>query len=347
MLRYGFFDSEIEGYDDEGMPLFDRAESSDFLALFISRIISSGVLAEPGTCFQVMAAEGMSLSVMPGFGIVRGRFAMDEEISTVYLEPAPKAYKRIDRIVLRANYTERLCEIIVKTGVPAATPEAPGLLRPAAGDHYELSLATVMVNSEQTVITQSSITDTRYDSSVCGVVTQVINHLDTEVFFAQLNAFYQEFVDKSNISYEEFKNMAQTAYSSLTDKMNECYENLSQRGEELYEQYSIKVANYILQLKTKGDADLAALTKQLIDFRNGNEEKFLSWVEHMKDILGNETVGELLLKIYELTEQVEDMEGMLLSGKVMARLITDDGKYLTDDMGNPLLADRPICTCNS
>ena len=67
----------------------------------------------------------------------------------------------------------------------------------------------------------------------------------------------------------------------------------------------------------------------------------------MKDILGKETVGELLLKIYELNEQVEDMEGMLLSGKIMARLITDDEKYLTDDMGKPLLADRPICACNS
>ena len=248
MLRYGYFDSEIDGYDEEGMPKFDRAESSDFLALFISRIISSGVLAEPGTCFQVMAAEGMSLSVMPGFGIVRGRFAMDEESATVYLEPAPKAYRRIDRIVLRANYAERLCEIIVKTGVPAATPEAPELLRPAAGDYYELSLATVSVNSEQTVITQSSITDTRYDSSVCGVVTQVIDHLDTSVFFAQLDSFYQEFVNKSNASYEEFRNMAQTAYRNLTTLMDECYENLSQRGEELYEQYNIKIADYIIFL---------------------------------------------------------------------------------------------------
>lgn len=29
-LRYGYFDSEINGYDEEGMPIFDRAESSDF-----------------------------------------------------------------------------------------------------------------------------------------------------------------------------------------------------------------------------------------------------------------------------------------------------------------------------
>ena len=77
MLRYGFFDSEITGYDEEGMPVFDRAESSDFLAAFISRIIGSGVLAAPGNCFQVMADEGMKLKVMPGFGIIRGRFAMD------------------------------------------------------------------------------------------------------------------------------------------------------------------------------------------------------------------------------------------------------------------------------
>ena len=38
-LRYGYFDSEISGYDEEGMPIFDRAESSDFLAMFISKII--------------------------------------------------------------------------------------------------------------------------------------------------------------------------------------------------------------------------------------------------------------------------------------------------------------------
>lgn len=61
MLRYGFFDSEITGFDGEGMPIFDRAESSDFLAMFISRIISDGVLGQPGDCFQVLAGEGMKL----------------------------------------------------------------------------------------------------------------------------------------------------------------------------------------------------------------------------------------------------------------------------------------------
>lgn len=69
-FRYGFFDSEITGYDEEGMPQFDRAESSDFLALFIACIIRSGVLAVPGDNFQVLAGEGMTLLVRPGFGVV-------------------------------------------------------------------------------------------------------------------------------------------------------------------------------------------------------------------------------------------------------------------------------------
>ena len=99
-LRYGYFDSEINGYDEEGMPIFDRAESSDFLAMFISKIISDGVLADPADCFQVVAGDGMNLIVRPGFGISRGRFAADTQEYTITLSKAPTSYKRIDRVVL-------------------------------------------------------------------------------------------------------------------------------------------------------------------------------------------------------------------------------------------------------
>ena len=75
-LRYGFFDSEITCYDEEGMPVFVRAESSDFLALFISKIISdSEVLcvvsktasnyAKSGPHFQRHAIMGDYLETIP------------------------------------------------------------------------------------------------------------------------------------------------------------------------------------------------------------------------------------------------------------------------------------------
>lgn len=215
MLRYGFFDSEITGFDEQGMPIFDRAESSDFLAMFISHIISDGVLGQPGDCFQVLAGEGMKLRVSPGFAVIQGRFAVDWNVSTITIPTAPTSHKRMDRVVLRANYHQRLCELVVKEGVPAAVPVPPELLQPESGDYYELCLATVLVGQNQGVITQANITDTRYDSRVCGVVTQVIDHLDTSVFFAQLDQFYREFVAKSDASYAQFVIDMQTCIDAL------------------------------------------------------------------------------------------------------------------------------------
>ena len=40
-LQYGYFDSEIIGVDEEGMPIFDRGQTSDFLATFISTLHTS------------------------------------------------------------------------------------------------------------------------------------------------------------------------------------------------------------------------------------------------------------------------------------------------------------------
>lgn len=274
MLQYGFFDSEITGYDDEGMPVFDRAESSDFLAMFISRIISDGVLAQPGDCFMVVASEGLELKVRPGFGIIRGRFAMDREEFDVYLQPPHKAYKRIDRIILRANYLERKCEIIVKTGTPDAKPVPPELERPAAGDYYELSLATVAIDAKKTVITQADITDTRYDSRVCGIVTQVIDHLDTSVFYEQLNSFYFEFVKKADSSYGDF----------IAD-----------------------MQKYLNDLAISGNSQLGIIVDTMKNFEEMSEKDFMDWFNSIKDTLESATNGEMLAELVRLMRNLYNM----------------------------------------
>lgn len=201
-MRYGYFDSEITGTDSEGMPIFDRAETSELFALFFSKLVTNGVLAKPATCFQVLAGDsGLTIKVQPGFGMVNGRFAYDNAEALISLDKAPTSYSRIDRVVLRCNYLNRLCEIIVKAGTAASSPVAPELLQPKSGDYYELGLATIKISANQTVLTQSAITDTRADSSVCGYITQLIDSIDTSVFFAQFQAFYDEFVAKCTSDY--------------------------------------------------------------------------------------------------------------------------------------------------
>ena len=91
---------------------------------------------------------------------------------------------------MRCNYLERMVEIILKTGDESASPVPPELIRPAAGDYYELCLADIRLSAGQEIITQGNITDTRADSSVCGFITQLIDHLDTAVFSEQLVSEY-------------------------------------------------------------------------------------------------------------------------------------------------------------
>lgn len=261
MLRYGYFDSEIIGTDSEGMPIFDRAETSDLFRLLFAKLVSNGVLADPGDCFQVLATEGLTISVRPGFGLIQGAFAYDEAVETFTLATAPQQHARIDRIVLRANYANRCCEIIIKTGDVAANPVAPELLQPASGDYYELSLATIYVAANVTAVTQSSITDTRGDSSVCGYITQLIDHLDTSVFNAQINAFYEEYKKKANADLadgvrrrdadiESFQSTFTTWFNSVKNQLDS-----DQAGH---------LQNQLDALKEKHDKDIDSVTKKLI-----------------------------------------------------------------------------------
>ena len=356
-LRYGYFDSEIIGKDNEGMPVFDRAESSDLFALLLASLVSDGVLAQPRNCFQVLGTgNGMKVEVQPGFGMVKGHFAYNDEKKELDMGVAPQKYSRIDRVVMRCNYLMRMVEIVVKQGTEAANPVPPELVRPSAGDYFELCLANIRLTAGQKSITQSSITDTRPNSSVCGYITQLIDHIDTEVFFAQFEAFYGEFVDKSETSYKEFCQMAQKAYqdfdTDITNYINalkkdstDAYNNLVSLGESLYNDFNRNISGYMASLKSKGDADLAELTQQLLDFRNTHEAEFLAWFDRIRGMLGTDPAGNLANGLEGLAGRMEDVEEMLFTGMVRAELVTSNGDSIIDSVGNTIVVGHPICRC--
>lgn len=317
-MRYGYFDSEITGVDSEGMPIFDRAETSELFRLLFSKLLTNGVLAKPADCFKVMAGDtGLSVTVRPGFGLINGAFAYDPASATYQLAAAPTSYSRIDRIVLRCNYLERLCEIIVKTGTAAASPVAPELVQPASGDYYELGLALVTVSANQSTITQSAITDTRPDSSVCGYVTQFIDSIDTESFYAQFNAFYAEFVGKSNASYALFEQMARAAYDGYTAAIDE----------------------YIEALEAKGDADLTAITESMKEFQRTSQNAFNEWFATVQGLLDEDVAGELINKTSNLDERLTALEYMIIHNDLFTHIVDDDGNPILDDDGNAIIGD--------
>ena len=118
-MRYGYFDSEITGVDSEGMPIFDRAETSELFRLLFSKLLTNGVLAKPADCFKVLAGDtGLTVKVQPGFGLINGAFAYDPAVATFELAAAPTSYSRIDRIVLgiKTDGTPYTCAELGATG---------------------------------------------------------------------------------------------------------------------------------------------------------------------------------------------------------------------------------------
>lgn len=320
-MRYAYFDSEITGVDEEGMPIFDRAENSEMFALIFAKLITNGVLAQPADCFQVRAlGSGMDVEVQPGFGMINGRFCYETAKTTLTLAQAPSQYSRIDRVVLRCNYLERLIEIIVKTGTPAFTPVPPELLQPASGDYYELGLALITISANQSVLTQSQITDTRANSAICGYITQLIDSIDTSVFFAQFEQFYKEFVEKSNASYDEFQEMASTAYSGYTQAIDD----------------------YIGALEAKGDSDLADITASFKEFQRVQQNAFNEWFADIKGQLDSDVAGHLQNQADEHESRLAALEKMVIQNQITAPIRADDDSattLLADDDGNVLVAD--------
>lgn len=234
-MRSGFFNSEITGYDENNMPIFDRAETAEFFAKFFHAFLSNGVYPNPSTNFQVVSRNGgMMTAVNPGLCLIEGYFGWENEVRTLTHQAANSAFDRIDRVVLRLDLSARKIDLYVLTGTAAASPVAPALTRPSegeGGDIYEMALADVLILKGSTSISQSQIVDTRLNTSLCGLVTQTVKEIETTAYYTQLNAMLAE-----------YKTSFQTWFASVEDILDEnTAGNLLKLIQGLNHQYEVEV----------------------------------------------------------------------------------------------------------
>ncbi len=119
------------------------------------------------------AGAGMQVTISAGLAWMRpekftGFSVASTAATAVSIEESDPTNARIDRIVLRYDYAANACQIMAKTGTPAAEPTAPALTRD--GTAYELGLCTVHVGAGVLSISDEDITDTREDPTVCGII---------------------------------------------------------------------------------------------------------------------------------------------------------------------------------
>ena len=193
-MRSGFFNSTITGYDEQGQPIFDRAEDASFFAKYFSQFVGNGVFALPADGLMVQAKEGMNLTVKAGTCFINGYMGWLEQDQQLSVAASSETFGRIDRVVVRYDAVQRGIDLYILQGTPAETPAPPSITQHAQGDIYELALADIMVNRNASALRQADITDLRLNEAVCGVVASPVEHLETGAANAQLtDAFNQWF----------------------------------------------------------------------------------------------------------------------------------------------------------
>lgn len=167
----------------------DRTYNAAQIGKYLQYIVSSGVFPFVSSSLQVLANDGMTVEVQAGRAMLDCHY-MDNDSPITLTLTAGGTQDRIDGIIMYVDMTERACGITIKEGTPAASPKPPAMTRTDVRKEY--MLAAVRVNKLSSSITQSSITDTRPDTTVCGWVTGLIDQVDTSTLFLQWQAAYEE-----------------------------------------------------------------------------------------------------------------------------------------------------------
>lgn len=195
----GFFNAElIDGK-------YDRTYLAETFAEYFASFIANGVFPNPSTGLQVLAGspEGMSVRVQPGYAWINGYwYKLYGDPQTLTIEVADGVLNRIDNIVVRWSKNARAIALAVVKGTPASDPVAPAVSRQQ--DIYELCIAQVKVNAAITKVTQDLIVDTRLKSDLCGIVTGVVQSIDTTTLFEQYQAALSIFEGEKQKEFDEW-----------------------------------------------------------------------------------------------------------------------------------------------
>lgn len=220
--NYSFFNAVV---DETGG--YDRIYVAEDFARYFASFIGNGVYGKPTDGLKVTAAGDMDVTVKSGSAFINGYFYNLDAPKTFTLKLPDGEASRIDRIVIRLDLTNRLMECAVKEGaLNVANPTAPELTRSATV--YEIGIADIKVNKNVLSVANADITDTRYDSALCGIVHGVIEQLDFSEAYRQFEESFNTWLDSVKDildetptgelvnTVEQVKDTSESAYAMAT-----------------------------------------------------------------------------------------------------------------------------------
>ena len=205
----------------------DRLYTAEDMNMPYKRIVSNGVFANSdgsaSTDFQVIANGSMNVTVQPGNGIFKDKWAELTEAQMIAVPTSHTLLNRLDSIIVRIDNTDdvRGGSIILRSGEYADTPTAPSLINNDSIKEYRLANILVEANAES--INQENITDTR-PTSECGWIHNLLWDSDiTSTYIqwqAQFNNWFNQIKDRAKGITEDISFYTQE-YTTTEDNEDE------------------------------------------------------------------------------------------------------------------------------
>lgn len=323
----GFFNAQLVG---DG--IYDRVYLAEQFAAYFASFIGNGVFGKSMQKLEIISKDipDMSVQVLSGEGWINGWWYRNTDVYTLNLQIADGVLSRIDAIVLRWGNTERDIWLEVITGEPSANPQVPPLRRDA--DYYDLRLGYINVTAGSVRITQAQITDTRLDNTVCGLVTGVIDQIDTTDLYNQFTAYFTEFKEKHEADFDKWSEEQKKAFLDYVAYQKGLYDRYIAELQSDYDNWTAEKKTEWAQWVTEQESDFTkwvlnekvvyetwtdAQRQAYVDWYNVHtdlwEQQFNEWFENIKNKLSGEIAGALQNQIDALESkqpkvQVADIE---------------------------------------
>ena len=294
---------------------YDRVYKAEDWAWYFATFIANGIFPKPSDGLQVVAYSGMEIRVNAGYAFINGYAFRNPATLSVTLDTAEGALNRVDRVVVRWDLPQRDMYIAVLKGTPSAKPTATTVTRTT--EIWELALADIYVGKGVTRIQTQNITDQRFNSAVCGIVTGTVEEIDASVLTKQFTDFFNTYsaavLDEFSVykqSMEKYLADIAGVYDSYVSKTEGLFAQYESQFNERYSSFENTLDNWDKELLS-AYTDFMAKIKL---FQSDAENEFNTWFESIKDKLGEDIAGSLQLQIEELAAAMQEVKEQAAAG---------------------------------
>lgn len=335
----GFFNAQLVGEE------YDRVYLAEQFAAYFASFIGNGIFGSSMQQLDVISNNDMTTTVLSGQAWINGWWYRNTANYTLSHSVADGILSRIDVIVLRWDNSARDMYLHIIEGTPSANPIKPAIVRSA--DYYDLQLAVVSVPAGSIRITQAQITDTRLDNSVCGLVTGVVDQIDTTGLFVQFMTAYQEWKDNQQADYEDWTDEQKDAYNTFISDMEGDYNDFVQRSEQAYTDFVDESEQDYTEYTTNKQTEFNNwYNTYLTAFQSAIE----AWFENIKGQISEDAAVRIQLELDEHADVIGDIQHMIIQNDFYCPILTDSGEILVTNDEEAILMDWSYvvapCNCN-